>query len=39
MLTNHMYSLTNHNYLTMCKQIADVWLNCWCCVAVGLDAI
>ena len=41
MFANHMYSLTNHvyNYLTMCKQIADVGLNYWCCVAAMLGAI
>ena len=33
MFTNHMY-----NYLTMCKQIADVGLNFWC-VAVVLGDI
>ena len=40
MFTNHMYLLTNHgyNYLTMCKQTADV-LNYWCCVAAVLGAI
>ena len=36
MFTNHMYSFTNnvYYYLTMCKQIAYVGLNYWCCVAV-----
>ena len=34
LLTNHVYS-----YLTMSKQIADVGLNYWCCVAVMLGAI
>ena len=32
--TNHV-----HNYLTMCKEIADVGLNYWCCVAAILGAI
>ena len=41
MFTHHMCLLTNpvYNYLTMCKQIADVGLNYWCCVAVMLGAI
>ena len=41
MFTNHMYSLTSHvcNYLTMCKWIIDVGLNCWCCIAAMLGAV
>ena len=36
-----MYSLTSHvyNYLTMCREIIDVGLNCWCCIAAMLGAI
>ena len=34
MFTNHVY-----NYLTVCKQIADVELNYWCCVTAVLGAI
>ena len=34
MFTNHMYY-----HLIMCKQIADVELNCWCYVAVVFGAI
>ena len=34
LLTSHMY-----NYLTMCRQIIDVGLNYWCCMAVMLGAI
>ena len=34
MFTNHMY-----NYLTMCKQIADVGLSYWCWVSAVLRAI
>ena len=34
MFTNHVY-----NYLTMCKQIADIGLNNWCYVAVMVGAI
>ena len=36
-----MYLLTSHvyNYLTMCKRIIDVGLNCWCCIAAMPGAI
>ena len=36
-----IYPLTSHvyNYLTMCRRIIDVGLNCWCCIAVMLAAI
>ena len=34
LLTSHVY-----NYLTMCRQIIDVGLNCWCCIAAMLGAI